>query len=81
MILIQPHEWGNIWIYGMDIWLTGYISHEEFRRKASTIFAGSRVFQYSKTQTKNLSVPIADLRSLNDLLERVKTWEETKKEW
>lgn len=81
MVLIQPHEWGNIWIYGMDIWLTGYISHDEFRRKASTIFAGSRVFQYSKTQTKNLSVPIADLRSLTELFERVKTWEESKKEW
>jgi hypothetical protein len=81
MILIQPHEWGNIWIYGMDIWVTGYISHEEFRRKASTIFAGSRVFQYSKTQTKNLSVPIADLRSLSELFERVKAWEETRKDW
>ncbi|MCX6066712.1 MAG: hypothetical protein NT121_13295 [Chloroflexi bacterium] len=73
--LVQPQDWGNIWIYGMDIWLAGYMSHEEFRRKASAIFAGSRVFQYSKTQTKNLSVPVADLHSLEDLLERVKEWE------
>lgn len=79
--LIQPHEWGNIWIYGMDIWLTGYITHEEFRRKSSTIFAGSRVFQYSKTQTKNLSVPVADLRSLGELFERVQEWEEVRKSW
>lgn len=78
--LIQPHEWGNIWIYGMEIWLTGYLSHEEFRRKASTIFAGSRVFQYSKTQTKNLSVPVADLRPLSELFERVREWEELKKD-
>jgi hypothetical protein len=81
MILVQPHEWGNIWIYGMETWLTGYIAHEEFRRKASTIFAGSRVFQYSKTQTKNLSVPVADLRSLSELFERVREWEEVKKSW
>lgn len=79
--LVLPHEWGNIWIYGMDIWLTGYITHEEFRRKASPIFAGSRVFQYSKTQTKNLSVPMADLRSLSELFERVREWEETRKSW
>ena len=72
-------EWGNIWIYGMDIWLTGYIVHEEFRRKASPIFAGSRVFQYSKTQTKNMSVPVADLRSLNELFGRVKEWEDDRK--
>ena len=81
VILVQPHEWGNIWIYGMEVWLVGYIAHEEFRRKASTIFAGSRVFQYSKTQTKNLSVPVSDLRSLSELFERVKEWEEVKKDW
>jgi hypothetical protein len=81
MVLIQPHEWGNIWIYGMETWLAGYISHEEFRRKAGTIFAGSRVFQYSKTQTKNLSVPVADLHSLCELFERVREWEEVKKSW
>jgi hypothetical protein len=79
--LVQPHEWGNIWIYGMDIWLTGYMTHEEYRRKASTIYAGSRVFQYSKTQTKNFSVPVADLRPLPELFERVKAWEAEKKSW
>lgn len=79
--LVQPHEWGNIWIYGLEIWLTGYMAHEEFRRKASAIFAGSRVFQYSKTQTKNMSVPVTDLRSLADLFERVKEWEAQKKSW
>lgn len=79
--LIAPHEWGNIWIYGMETWLTGYMTREEFRRKASTIFAGSRVFQYSKTQTKNMSVPVADLRPLTELFERVKEWEEKKKSW
>jgi hypothetical protein len=73
--LIQPHEWGNIWIYGMETWLTGYLTRDEFRRKASVIFAGSRVFQYSKTQTKNLSVPVADLRPLAELFERVKAWD------
>lgn len=79
--LIPPHEWGNIWIYGLEIWLAGYMAHAEFRRKASAIFAGSRVFQYSKTQTKNMSVPVTDLRSLADLFERVKEWETQKKSW
>ncbi len=81
LYLVQPHEWGNIWIYGMEIWLTGYMEHAEFHHKASTIFAGSRVFQYSKTQTKNLSVPVADLRPLADLFERVREWEAEKKNW
>jgi hypothetical protein len=79
--LILPHEWGNIWIYGLEIWLAGYMAHEEFRRKASAIYAGSRVFQYSKTQTKNMSVSVTDLRSLDDLFEQVKEWETQKKTW
>ena len=79
--LIQPHEWGNIWIYGLEIWLAGYLAQDEFRRRASTIFAGSQVFQYSKTQTRNLSVPMTDLRPLEDLLALVKSWETDKKFW
>jgi hypothetical protein len=79
--IIQPHEWGNIWIYGMETWLTGYMARDEFRRKASPIMAGSRVFQYSETQTKNLSVPVTDLRPLPELFERVREWEAAKKLW
>jgi len=79
--LIQPYEWDNIWIYGLEIWLAGYISEQDFRRKASTTFTGSRVFQYSQTQTKNLSIPVSDLRPLEDLLARVKNWEAQKKSW
>jgi hypothetical protein len=73
--LIQPAEWGNIWLYGIDIWLTGYIAHEDFRRKASHVPEGSRVFQYSVTRTKNLGMPVSDLRSLGELLEKVKAWD------
>ena len=72
--IIQPHGWGNIWVYGMDILLTGYLTHEEFRRRASLVPAGSRVFQYSCTRTRNLAVPIADLRPPSQLFERVKEW-------
>jgi len=78
--LIAPSDWGNIWVYGMDIFLTGYISREEFRHKASPIYAGSRVFQYSKTQIKNFSVPMAELRPLDGLLEQVKVWEASRHE-
>ncbi|MBN1450849.1 MAG: hypothetical protein JW963_07535 [Anaerolineales bacterium] len=73
--LVDPFAWGNIWVYGMDIILTGYILREEFARKGSQIQPGSRVFQYSKTRTKNLAVPIADLKPLGRLFEQVKGWE------
>jgi hypothetical protein len=76
--IIDPFGWGNIWVYGMEIILTGYLPREEFRRKSSLIQPGSRVFQYSKTRTKNLAVPVADLKPLGRLFEQVKAWEDSK---
>jgi len=72
--IIEPVAWSNIWIYGMDIYLTGWISREEFRRRARLIHERSRVFQYNRTRTKNLGIPMADLNPLSELFERVQQW-------
>lgn len=77
--LIDPFAWGNIWVYGMDILLTGYLARQEFRRRASLIQPGSRVFQYSRTRVKNLAVPIANLKPLAALFEKVRQWEAGRK--
>jgi len=76
--IIQAHEWGNIWVYGMDIWLTGWLTHEEYRRKASVLPAGNRTFQYDRTRAKNLAVPMADLNPLGGLFERIRQWVATR---
>jgi hypothetical protein len=76
--LIAPPEWGNIWVYGMEILLTGWLSHEEFRRRASGLNAGRRTFQYARTRTKNLLVPVAGLQPLGDLFEKVRLWKTRK---
>jgi hypothetical protein len=72
--LIGALDWGNIWIYGMDVLLAGYISREEFSRRASFIQAGTRVFQYDQTHVKNLAVPVSDLKPLSELFDHVKAW-------
>ena len=72
--LILPHEWGNIWVYGMDILLVGWLSHEEFRCKGSVLNAGMRTFQYNRTRTKNLFVPGIKLNPLGLLFEKVREW-------
>jgi len=56
----------------MDIYLAGWISREEFRRRASLIHEGSRVFQYNQTRTKNLAVSVSDLKPMSELFERVR---------
>ncbi len=72
--IISPFEWGNIWVYGMDIILTGYITYDEFGRRSQPLPPNSRVFQYNRTKTKNLTMPIADLKPLPNLFARVKDW-------
>jgi len=71
--LIDAQDWGNIWVYGMDILLAGYITRDDFSRRASFIQTGSRVFQYDATHVKNLAVPVSDLKPLSELFERIKT--------
>jgi hypothetical protein len=76
--VIQPHEWGNVWVYGMDIFLTGWLSRAEFRHRAHSILPGTRVFQYDETRVKNLAVDVRELRPLGALFEKVKEWEKRK---
>lgn len=72
--VIPPLEWGNIWVYGMDIFLAGFISRGEFRLRAKMIAPNSRVFQYSHTKTKNLAVPVSGLNPLQELFVKVRKW-------
>jgi hypothetical protein len=73
--IISAMDWGNIWVYGMDILLAGWLTREEFNRHASTITPGTRVFQYDRTRAKNLAVPVSNLKPLSDLFERVREWD------
>ncbi len=73
--LIPTHAWGNLWIYGLDILFTGWLTHEDFRRKATVLNAGVHTFQFDRTRLKNLSVPVGELNPLGKLLEKVRLWE------
>ena len=72
--LVDPLDWSNIWVYGMDIIFGGYITRGEFRKNATRLSVGSRVFQYARTRTENFTLPILDLHPLNELFERAKDW-------
>ncbi len=76
--IVQPADWGNIWIYGMRIYLTGWITRDGFRQRASLLPIGSRVFQYDRTRTKNLALPISQLHPLGELLSKIREWAKMK---
>jgi hypothetical protein len=59
--VISPLEWKNIWVYGMEIILAGYLTRGELRQRTKS--------------AKTLSLPIAELYPLPDLFVRVKEWE------
>jgi len=72
--IIAPLEWGNIWVYGVDIYLAGFIARAEFRQRAKLIAPNSAVFQYAHTKTKNLAVPVSELKPMHELFAHVKEW-------
>lgn len=69
--LVGAADWGNMWVYGMDILLAGFLTREEFNRKAKPIPEGTRVFQYETTRTKNLAVTVSELKPLVELFKHV----------
>ena len=77
--MIEPMEWGNIWVYGMRIIFTGFITRGEFRKEAFRLPIGSRVFQYARTRTENLALPIQRLQPLRRLFDQAKNWSQYRK--
>ena len=65
--VIQPAEWGNIWVYGLEIFLAGYLSYEEFGQRAVALAPNSKVFQYEHTRVKNFSLPVSSLKPMQKL--------------
>jgi len=78
MHIIQPADWGNVWVYVMDIWLTGWLNLDEYRRRAVVLPAGQSCFQFSRTRHKNLCVPMTELQPLEKLFEKTRNWQAEK---
>jgi len=72
--IINPADWGNIWVYGIEIVLAGWITHKEFNHRAKMLHEGAKVFQYSRTRTKNVFVHVHELNPISTLLERTMDW-------
>ena len=73
--IIRQTEWGNIWVYGMEIYLTGYISRQAFHQRARAIVPNSRVLQDVPKNGKSLAVDVSELNPLGSLFEDVRAWD------
>ena len=68
--LIGARDWGNLWIYGREVVLAGYMTRDEFSRRARSLQPGSYVIPYESMHSKNLAVRVSDLKPLSELFER-----------
>lgn len=74
--VVEQRDWRNIWIYGIDIALTGYITCGSFRRQSSPVPAGSKNTPLQRLDEDHLALPLAKLYPLAELFSRTKKWAE-----
>jgi hypothetical protein len=65
--IVQPDQWGNIWIYGLEVILAGYLTRAEFRRRG-TLQANQDCDQ-AVLHGKKKSLPLGDLHPLAGLFD------------
>jgi hypothetical protein len=70
--LIGKEDWQDGWLEGRCIYLLGWITRAQFRMRAHPVPAGSRVFQFWRTKTKNLAVEASSLKPISELLARAR---------
>ena len=68
----DQRAWANIWVYGIEVFLAGWLPKAEFRALSRRLPAGSAVLQYPRTQTANRAVPVTALRPVSELAELVR---------
>ncbi len=71
-LLVTPGDWDNIWVYGIEVFIAGWLTKAEFRAHCQRLPAGSAVRQYPRTQTANRAVPVSALRPAEQLAELIK---------
>jgi len=72
--LIPAEAWENIGVYGLGIQLCGYMPAAEFLARGQEIPPGSKAFPYTRTRTRNIALPVAELHPLSDLLTQAQQW-------
>lgn len=70
--VITPRQWHNIWFYGLQVYLCGWLNKRDFRSRSVRLAAGTRVRQYVRTEEVLHAIEIARLRPLARLLELVR---------
>ena len=76
-LLVAPFQWGNIWIYGMRLFITGYITQADFYKHARRMEAENAALINPCLQDETLlGIPTSALKPPRDLFIRAANWEQ-----
>ena len=74
-LLIAPADWLNIWVYGLEVFIAGWLTKADFRARSRKLPQGAAGKLYPHTQTDNRAVAVQDLRPIDELVRLVKNSE------
>jgi hypothetical protein len=69
---IKPTDWSNIWVYGMEVFIAGWLTKAELRARGRRLPAGTLLKQYRQTQVDNHAAPVSDLRPVAELADLIR---------
>jgi len=74
-LLAAPYQWGNVWLYGIEISFAGYIRRGDFHRQAVRPAKSEALYANPCLENEHLlSLPVEELKPLPDLFKMAKTW-------
>lgn len=71
-LLVAPEDWINIWVYGLEIFIAGWLTKSDLRARGHRLPAGAPGKLYPRTHTDNRAILVQNLRPVEELVELVK---------
>ncbi len=71
----SPDRWGDLWVQGDEIILTGYMTRGEFRQRARALPHKAHKEPYQMPDLRDMALPVSELHPIQDLLQRITEWQ------
>ncbi len=80
-VLVNPYQWGNLWVYALRMYLAGYTTQAEFNRQAESVeLAQTTALNPCLKDGVVQRLPVSALRPAQDLFVRAANWARQKGE-
>ncbi len=70
-LIVSPTQWGNVWLYGLEVWWLGYLTRRAFDQQARRLPSGTDKGAGVRLGQAAYGVPLHALRPMDDLAARL----------